>query len=135
MTTTSGTGMEVDRAKPRRRRSSKMDVDVVASADDLFADEPQQEPPRVDETGGPGPDPGPCLVCQEIPLATGNARLILKPDSEPAILALKRRAAAALRLQHGVQVIFKESPPGEHACNGAVGVAVREVKARVTYLA
>ncbi len=61
--------MEVDRAKPwRRRRNAKMDVDVVASADDLFADEQPPEAPRAEETGGPGPDPGPCVVCQEVPL-------------------------------------------------------------------
>ncbi len=69
MTTVSSSSMEVDRAKPwRRRRNAKMDVDVVASADDLFADEPPPEAPRAEETGGPGPDPGPCVVCQEVPL-------------------------------------------------------------------
>ena len=61
----------------------------------------------------------------------GYRRLHLQSDSEAAIIALK--AASALMLPE-VEVLMRESPPGEHASNGEAEVAVREIKRQIRTL-
>ena len=72
-----------------------------------------------------------CRVCGQYfgwVVAAGFPRVILKSDSEPAILALKRSAAAKLRSEHGIEVQMEESPVADSQANGvaerAIGVAV-----------
>eukprot|EP00971_Amphidinium_carterae_P138725 2749239-Amphidinium_carterae.1 len=61
----------------------------------------------------------------------GYRRLHLQSDSEASNCALK---AAVTVASLGVEIIPRESPPGEHASNGEVEVAVREVKRRIRVL-
>ena len=57
----------------------------------------------------------------------GWKRLLLRSDSERALQAFLRAAAARL---DGVEVIEQASPEGDHAANGLAEVGVREVKAQ-----
>ena len=58
-------------------------------------------------------------------------RLLLRSDSERALLAFLRAAAAGLE---GVEVIEQANPEGDHAANGVADVGVREVKAQTRVL-
>ena len=60
----------------------------------------------------------------------GHSKYILKSDNEPAILELKRVAAAECRMNHGHTIIFEESPVGEHQANGFIEEGVRSIKAK-----
>ena len=50
----------------------------------------------------------------------GRSKYILKSNNEPAILELKRVAAAGRRLNHGHTIIFEEGPVAEHQANGFI---------------
>ena len=56
---------------------------------------------------------------------SGHKRLMHKSDNEPALLAIK--ASATARMPE-VEVVDKSSPVGDHQANGAIEVAVRELK-------
>eukprot|EP00959_Pyramimonas_sp_CCMP1952_P458876 9477339-Pyramimonas_sp.AAC.1 len=58
-------------------------------------------------------------------------RLVTWSDGESAIQALKREISNALP---GCDVIFQESPAGEHAANGAVENAVEQMNGQVRVL-
>ena len=61
-------------------------------------------------------------------VATGDAKIILRSDNEPAILDLKRQAAAECRVRHGMAVIIDVTTEYESQDNGLAEMAVREVK-------
>ncbi len=48
----------------------------------------------------------------------GHKQIILRPDGEPAIVAL-RAAAALLRSEHGVEVVVEESGVGDSSSDGS----------------
>lgn len=54
-------------------------------------------------------------------LANGSSTSILLPDSGPAILDVKRRAAAESRVRHGVTVMFEESADYDSQGSGLAG--------------
>lgn len=54
-----------------------------------------------------------------------------KSDNEPALLAIK--ASATARMPE-VEVVDKSSPVGDHQANGAIEVAVRELKRQMRAL-
>ena len=60
--------------------------------------------------------------------ATGDAKIILRSDTEPAILHLKRRAAVECRVRHGMTVMIDDTTEYESHDNGLAGMAVREIK-------
>ena len=61
-------------------------------------------------------------------VATGDAKVILLSENEPAILDLKRQAAAQCRVRHGMTVINDDTTKYESQDNGLAKMAVREVK-------
>ena len=61
-------------------------------------------------------------------VATGEAKIILRSDNEPAILDLKRQAAAECRVRHGMTVVIDDTTEYESQDNGLAEMAVREVK-------
>ena len=61
-------------------------------------------------------------------VATGHAQIILRSDNEPAILDLKRQAAAECRVRHGMTMIIDDTTEYESQDNGLAEMAVREVK-------
>ena len=61
-------------------------------------------------------------------VATGDAKIILQSDNEPAIFDLKRQAAAECRVRHGMMVIIDDPTEYESQDTGLAEVAVREVK-------
>ena len=61
-------------------------------------------------------------------VATGDAKIILRSDNEPAILDLKRQAAAECRVRHEMTVINDDTTEYESQDNGLAEMAVREVK-------
>ena len=61
----------------------------------------------------------------------GWKRLLLRSDTERALFAFLRAAAASLE---GVVVIEQAIPEGDHAANGFAEVGVREVKAQTRVL-
>eukprot|EP00971_Amphidinium_carterae_P172341 3416451-Amphidinium_carterae.1 len=65
----------------------------------------------------------------------GHSEVTIKSDGEPAIMELKTRAAAVLRVKHGYSVHLEESPEGESQANGLAEGAARDVKAVVRTLA
>ncbi len=71
----------------------------------------------------------------EGPRATHGAerpwKVIFPSDSEPAVLDLKRAGGAALKSEHGVDVVMEEIVVGDSSGNGAAELAAREVKAKV----
>ena len=69
-------------------------------------------------------------VLVDILVNHGHSKYILKSDGEPAILEMKRAAAAECRANHGHTIIFEESPVGEHQSNGFIEECVRSVKAK-----
>ena len=56
----------------------------------------------------------------------GWKRLVMRSDSEPALLSLLRLVSANLQ---GIEVVEKTCPEGDHATNGLAELAVRETKA------
>ncbi len=67
-------------------------------------------------------------------VASGYARLILKSDEEPAIVALKREVARIVKIENGIEVMMEESPVGESQSNGLAEGAVRICKGAVKTL-
>ena len=61
-------------------------------------------------------------------MVTGDAKIILQPDSEPAILDLKRQAAADCRVKHGMTVILDDTTEYDLQSNGLSELAVRKVQ-------
>ena len=60
----------------------------------------------------------------------GHSKFILKSDNEPAILELKRVAAAGCSMNHGHTTIFEESPVAKRQANGFIEECVRSIKAK-----
>eukprot|EP00971_Amphidinium_carterae_P106851 2116603-Amphidinium_carterae.1 len=58
---------------------------------------------------------------------SGHARIHLRSDQEPAILALKEAAAARARLK-GIEVVMEEPALHDSRGNGAAESAVKEIK-------
>ena len=61
-------------------------------------------------------------------VATGDVKTILLSDNEPAILDLKRQAAAEFRVRHGMTVIIDDTIEYESQDNGLAQMPVCEVK-------
>ena len=59
---------------------------------------------------------------------TRDAEIILRSDNEPAILDLKRQAAAECRVKHGMTVILDNTTEYDSQSNGLAELAVRDVK-------
>ena len=57
----------------------------------------------------------------------GYTKIIFKSDGEPAIKALKE----AIKNELAIEVIMEESPVGDHAANGDVESAVRQVQGQI----
>ena len=81
-----------------------------------------------------------CLAATQVPekgffagwlRGLGWGRLLLRSDTERALLAFLRAAAAGLE---GVAVVEQASLEGDHAANGLAEVGVREVKAQTRVL-
>ncbi len=60
----------------------------------------------------------------------GYNKIIMKSDSEPAILALKE----AVRRETSVEVVVEESPVGDHQANGVAENAVKNVQGQFRVL-
>ena len=58
----------------------------------------------------------------------GHAKVILRSDDEPAIVALKERTIAVAKGQHKIDVIPETTPHSYSQSNGLAEVAVRDVK-------
>ena len=65
----------------------------------------------------------------------GFARLVLRSDTEAAILALKRAAALILTTAVGTEVVMEDGSVGDSAGNGLAEQGVREIKAKTRSLA
>ena len=61
-------------------------------------------------------------------VATGDAKIILQSENEPAILDMKRQAAAECRVKHGMTVIISDTTEYDSQSNGLAKLAVREKK-------
>ncbi len=61
-------------------------------------------------------------------LDAGHAKIILRSDDEPAIVAFKERAIAIAKEQHKIDVIPETTPHSDSQSNGLAEVAVRDVK-------
>ena len=61
-------------------------------------------------------------------VATGDAKIILRSDNEPAIQDLKRQAAAECRVRHGMAVTIDDTMECESQDIGLAEMAIREVK-------
>ena len=74
--------------------------------------------------------PGVALAVAAQIALSGDARLILRTDSEPAIVALKAEIAGKLREPHDVAVVVEDVSAGStgSAANGLAEGAVREIK-------
>ena len=57
-----------------------------------------------------------------------DAKIILQSDNKPAILDLKRQAAAECRVKHGMTVIILDTTEYDSQSNGPAEMAIREVK-------
>ena len=57
----------------------------------------------------------------------GYKRILFKSDGEPAIKALKE----AVKNEMGIEIVMEESPVGDHAANGDVENAVRQVQGQI----
>ena len=64
----------------------------------------------------------------------GLTRFIAKCDTGPAMLDLRKQAAALARSRHGLEIIFEESPEYDSQSNGLAEGAVRDIKALVRTL-
>lgn len=62
---------------------------------------------------------------------TGHKRVVFMSDNEPALVKLKNLADERLK---NVEVIHKSCPVGDHASNGSIEVAVRELKRQMRSL-
>ena len=60
----------------------------------------------------------------------GFGRLVLRSDTEPSIIALKRAAAVLLKNKFGTEIVPEGSSVGDSSSNGLAEHAVREVKAK-----
>ena len=63
-----------------------------------------------------------------------HLRSILRSDGEPAIVDLKRMAAAKVTVQNSLEFDFEESLKGDSKANGLAELAVKEAKAKIRTL-
>ena len=71
---------------------------------------------------------GASLVCVRAIVATGDAKIILQSDNEPAILDLQRQVAAECHVKRGMTVIIDDTTEYDSQSNGLAELVVREVK-------
>ena len=62
---------------------------------------------------------------------SGEAKVLVQSDGEPAILKLVQVSSAAARISHGTTVLTEQTPKGESKANGLAEGAVRDCKAKV----
>ena len=62
---------------------------------------------------------------------TGHKRVVFMSDNEPALVKLKTMVDEHLK---NVEVVHKTCPVGDHAANGSIEVAVREIKRQMRSL-
>lgn len=77
-----------------------------------------------------------CVKAVTAALARGGfARVCLRSDTEPAMVALRRAVGVRLTAEHGVEVMQENVSVGDSSGNGLAEDSVREVKAKARSLA